>query len=76
MQFCAGGEVGKDSCKGDSGGPLMIDAQPTRSSKSPFGVIQVGVVSLGPQVCDESKAPGLYTNVSHYLDWILSNLSK
>ncbi|CAD0261135.1 serine protease [Pseudomonas umsongensis] len=56
--ICAGGG-GKDSCKGDSGGPLYVRG----GSK----ITQVGVVSFG-RGCGEG--PGVYTGVSAYMDWI------
>lgn len=61
--LCAGTPE-KDSCEGDSGGPLM-----TRY----YGAIyQVGVVSWGMS-CGHEKYPGVYTKVRSYLDWILEN---
>ncbi|CAG0922516.1 unnamed protein product [Notodromas monacha] len=65
--LCAGGEEGKDSCKGDSGGPLVIGGQKDDTSTSFF---QVGVVSFGTPYCGLIQAPGVYTRVSTYLDWI------
>ncbi|XP_073843388.1 uncharacterized protein isoform X2 [Musca autumnalis] len=59
--LCAGGEEGKDACKGDGGGPLVCERQ---------GVWQVaGVVSWGIG-CGQANVPGVYVKVSHYLDWI------
>ncbi|CAH2257134.1 jg11965 [Pararge aegeria aegeria] len=67
-QLCAGGgKDGKDTCKGDSGGPLM-----TQVSGSNW--VSVGVVSYGPQNCSTTGWPGVYTKVSSYIDWILSKL--
>ncbi|MGC1587095.1 MAG: trypsin-like serine protease, partial [Rhodomicrobium sp.] len=62
-QICAGLEQGgKDSCHGDSGGPLMAyDAGACPR--------QIGVVSWG-RGCAEKDAYGVYTRVSHYADWI------
>ncbi|XP_055595733.1 CLIP domain-containing serine protease B15-like [Uranotaenia lowii] len=61
-QLCVGGEEGKDSCKGDSGGPLMRFVN---------GIwFQVGVVSYGFKFCGTEGVPGIYTNVVKYLDWI------
>jgi len=68
-QLCAGGELGKDSCGGDSGGPL--------TALGPFGPPHsvVGVVSFGARRCGESEdVPGVYTRVSEYLNWILDHI--
>jgi hypothetical protein len=63
-QICASGSPGKDSCKGDSGGPLMyLDDR---------GRYRIGgVTSFGTVKCD-SSVPGVYTRVSSYLMWLRS----
>ena len=67
-RICAGTELGgKDSCLGDSGGPLMI--------KQDGRYVLVGVVSTGIG-CGRPKLPGLYTRVHTYLDWITENLES
>lgn len=64
-QICAGGEAGKDSCDGDSGGPLMTEVN---AYEPRFEL--VGVVSYGPKVCGTAGVPGVYTHVYKYVDWI------
>jgi len=66
-QICAGGEEGKDSCNGDSGGPLAIRA------KADTGYIQVGIVSFGHSQCGNGM-PAVYTRVEAYLEWINKNM--
>jgi secreted trypsin-like serine protease len=61
-QMCAGVQ-GRDTCKGDSGAPLML-FNPQRAS---FEV--VGVTSIGSTACG-SGLPGVYTKVDSYIDWI------
>lgn len=64
--ICAGyPEGGKDACQGDSGGPLIAG--------SIAGQVQVGVVSRGDG-CARELAPGIYTRVSAYTDWIRSEV--
>ena len=60
--LCAGGgDSGRDACQGDSGGPLTVDTED--------GQRLVGVVAAGDG-CGAPGRPGLYTRVSHYIDWI------
>ncbi|XP_017879850.1 proclotting enzyme-like [Ceratina calcarata] len=62
--FLCAGQAAKDSCSGDSGGPLMVnDGRWT----------QVGIVSWGIG-CGKGQYPGVYTRVTHYLPWIYKNL--
>jgi len=62
-QMCADGDFGSDSCKGDSGGPLLFGGGNDRRSEI------IGVVSFGTNKCD-SSVPGILTRVSTYVDWI------
>ncbi|KAJ8723966.1 hypothetical protein PYW07_007946 [Mythimna separata] len=70
-QLCAGGVKGKDSCGGDSGGPLMYPG-----SYGKFGAryVQRGLVSFGPKRCGLGGYPGVYTNIAYYMKWILDNM--
>ncbi|XP_022176326.1 venom protease-like isoform X2 [Myzus persicae] len=67
--ICAGyPEGGKDSCRGDSGGPLMW------SKRNQFYLI--GVVSYGFAECGDPGHPGVYTRVASYMDWILDRINN
>ncbi|XP_072394640.1 phenoloxidase-activating factor 1-like [Diabrotica undecimpunctata] len=70
-QICAGGVDGKDSCKGDSGGPLM-----KRSLANPLQWYQEGIVSFGNNNCGTAGLPGIYTKVSSFLSWIHSRVKE
>lgn len=60
--MCAGAD-GKDSCKGDSGGPLLI-----RDEMGEWK--QAGIVSWGREYCGEKGMYGVYTRVSEFADFI------
>ncbi|XP_012172255.2 tryptase isoform X2 [Bombus terrestris] len=65
--ICAGDTLSgwnKDTCQGDSGGPLQI---PHSRNECLFQVL--GITSFG-QGCAIVNTPGVYTRVSHYLNWI------
>ena len=67
--LCAGYEAGaKDSCWGDSGGPLNV----LDSLGCPY---QVGIVSFG-RGCAAKQAYGVYTRVSAYASWIRSQVPQ
>lgn len=64
-QMCAGYASGeKDTCTGDSGGPIQIP-----HSKYSCMYKQVGITSFG-RSCARKNSPAVYTRVSHYLPWI------
>ncbi|CAB3220146.1 unnamed protein product [Arctia plantaginis] len=58
--ICAGGE-GKDTCKGDSGGPLI------------WKTAQVGITSFGSNC---GSLPGVYTNVFKMAHWITRTIAE
>merc|ERR1712154_146453 len=68
LHLCAGGEEGKDSCNGDSGGPLMA----RRSKLSPWQLVRV--VSGGTSRCGIG-APGIFTRVTTFSQWIRDNMN-
>ncbi|XP_051858427.1 serine proteinase stubble [Drosophila albomicans] len=62
--ICAG-QAAKDSCSGDSGGPMIVD-EGSRYT-------QVGIVSWGIG-CGKGQYPGVYTRVTSLLPWIYKNI--
>jgi len=65
--ICAGGnEV--DTCRGDSGSPLLVSDTQSRWAVT-------GVVSFGASVCG-SPIPGVFTKIQSYLPWIKREIEK
>ncbi|XP_034101669.2 trypsin-1 [Drosophila albomicans] len=65
-QLCAGvPEGGKGQCSGDSGGPLLLAGSDT----------QVGIVSWSIKPCTRPPYPGVFTEVSAYVDWIVATVA-
>jgi len=62
--ICAGGESGKDTCKGDGGSPLVCPAK-----YDPNTYVQAGIVAWGIG-CGEDGTPGVYASVSKAVCWI------
>ncbi|XP_039958790.1 serine protease 53 [Bactrocera tryoni] len=57
--ICAGvPEGGRGQCSGDSGGPLLVNGQ------------QVGIVSWSRKPCTVAPYPGVFTELSAYVDWL------
>lgn len=68
VQFCAGSRDGtKDTCAGDSGGPLMMfnDGR----------WYLMGITSYG-RSCADPNQPGIYTRVSYYDSFIRSVINS
>ena len=62
--LCAGyDQGGEDSCKGDSGGPLMIPQDDGTSW------VQIGIVSWG-EGCAQAYRYGVYTQLANFTTWL------
>lgn len=61
--LCVSADHGKDSCYGDSGGPLI--------SRTVYGPSLVGLVSFGNLRCADPRSPGVYTRVTAISSWAL-----
>ncbi|KAL4704949.1 hypothetical protein ACJJTC_013406 [Scirpophaga incertulas] len=68
-QVCAAGYSGEDTCKGDSGGPLML----LYNEKYYISGVISGKRADAP--CGTS-VPSLYTNVYQYVTWIRSVINS
>lgn len=70
--LCAGYAAGgKDTCKGDSGGPLMLPEH--KNGRFPYYQIGLNSYGLG---CARPNVPGVYTNIREYVDWINAKLLR
>jgi len=73
--LCAGGEEGKDACRGDGGGPLVCTQEADADEQDPETLYtQVGIVAWGIG-CGQKDVPGVYTDVAAqvcWIDWALS----
>lgn len=63
LMMCSKAKVG-DTCKGDSGGPLMQGVHREENVWT-----QVGIVSWGKEECSNNTY-SFFTDVSYYVDWI------
>jgi len=78
-QVCAGGELGKSSCQGDSGGGLFFQKKAAKTQtngqrdSAPWYLL--GIVSLGSITCGDGS-PGLYTRVGEYIPWIKRTIAS
>ncbi|XP_045502378.1 phenoloxidase-activating factor 3-like [Colias croceus] len=74
-KICAGGLTpahisgNKGPCVGDSGGPLMLEAEVNGFEH----FVQYGIALDGPIQCS-SSFPRVYTDVRKYVDWILEKI--
>ncbi|XP_017129144.1 venom protease [Drosophila elegans] len=69
-QLCIGSTKHKDTCNGDSGGPVLI-----YHNSFPCMYHVMGITSVGLS-CDTPDLPAMYTRVHFYLDWIKRQLAK
>ncbi|XP_077969392.1 complement factor B-like isoform X2 [Styela clava] len=84
QMFCAvgGGENGGkiiDTCKGDSGGPIVREIRDDFTKESCF--VQVGIVSWGYGCGQQTKInqknyfyPGFYTDVTSLMSWVTNTM--
>ncbi|XP_068158408.1 phenoloxidase-activating factor 2 isoform X2 [Drosophila tropicalis] len=66
--ICAGGEKGKDTCKGDGGSPLVCPIKGETNRFKSAGIVAWGIG------CGEENIPGVYANVAYLRPWINEKL--
>ncbi|XP_018566942.1 serine protease easter-like [Anoplophora glabripennis] len=69
-QLCIGYQKGKDSCAGDSGGPVFKAMTKNKQDRAHL----IGVVSYGLRAC--GQGPAVYTDVSYFVQWTLERIKK
>jgi len=69
QMVCAGGRRNKDSCTGDSGGPLITKTDTTDPGKL------IGVSSFGGQKCADLDFPGVNLNLNQHFVSLVSSFS-
>ncbi|XP_016972174.1 prostasin-like [Drosophila rhopaloa] len=67
-QICAGSPNG-DTCKGDSGGPLIKKLKINNQNLT----TQLGIVSFGTTACNSAA---VYTDVTSFVDWIQETINS
>ncbi|KAJ2782627.1 hypothetical protein GGI15_002861 [Coemansia interrupta] len=78
--ICVTTPEGRDTCSGDSGGPLLrrCNSDPALSGTTGTGSwVQLGITSYGDNsertddtVCAATNGAGFYTHAAAYIDWI------
>ncbi|CAO1320913.1 unnamed protein product [Diamesa hyperborea] len=68
--ICAGGEIGRDACKGDEGSPLVC---PVPGNEGHY--YQAGIVAWGIG-CGQVNVPTAYTDVAFFFDWISKQMES
>ena len=72
-----------DSCQGDSGSPLFVDAaaladqsiaMPQWTTTATTSALVFGIVSRGEMPCGAGYRPGMYTNISMHHDWLATRI--
>jgi len=72
--LCTGGVAGKDSCRGDSGGPAVVEQD---GRQWLVGVLSLGSeLPLTPSGCAVEGRYGVYTNVRWYTDWMVAVVTE
>jgi secreted trypsin-like serine protease len=78
---CTGNTPGRDTCYGDSGGPLILPLTP--DSHDTYGYYLVGITSFGIDLddamsteCGSENGVGYYTHVIRYIDWISETINQ
>lgn len=66
--ICAGGEKGKDACRGDGGGPLACARIDNPKRYSLVGMTAWGIG------CGDDGVPGVYVNIPFLFPWIRSQI--
>ncbi|XP_058125813.1 phenoloxidase-activating factor 2-like [Anopheles ziemanni] len=68
--ICAGGEEGRNMCKGDTGSPLVCPIPGTVNRYYQAGIVMDG------SGCGENRIPVLYANVPKFREWIEGHLTQ
>ncbi|XP_030246381.1 serine protease easter-like [Drosophila navojoa] len=69
-QMCTGGQTPQGSCRGDSGGALML----RNTSFTTPTYYAIGIISLGQKYCSPRRLPQIFTRVEFYVPWIIDTM--